>query len=424
MLPPGKDDERGGLRLRAARVRRTPAGFTVTLTALAILALLFYAFVLKPAPSVTVPKLATASGRFVFAEEQLREGAPVSTTSRGSFVLSGDGSALVEATVANEGLSLERPGDHSWVYDAAAREALHVLRPPAAAARARLTSDGWPPLWGVGGPTPVDFQGDAAIVRSAVEDDDGTIGIKPVLYRERDAWRASWRSGAWQKDLIVDRETGLVVWYSLEGTGEGVGGGVEYSVEGLRLDEPAPAGAFDTTPPADVRVETFASDDPEIVAGADEAAERIGAPLPASTLDPDGYELVATGVTWVTSAPAVWVAPRADAGPPGGPSPPERPPNAALLLYSRGLSSYTITIVVGGSWTTPIDPGWADLFGQRPVELTYGLFAGRTAQTWYGSEGPAAAVWDDDHAVLVTGGLTRTEAVSVLEGLELETTEG
>jgi hypothetical protein len=420
MRPPTRDEARVSERLRTAHVRRTPAGLAVMLTALAVVGLLFYAFVLEPPPTVTVPDLTTASGRFVFTEEEVRGGVPVSTTSEGSFLLSGDGSALVEATVANDGLRFERAGDHRWAYDAAAREALHVLDPDEGRSRCWATTGGWPPLWRVGGPTPVDFQGDAAIVRSAVEDDDETIGIKAVLYRGREAWRASWRHGAWQKDLIVDRETGLVVWYSLAGIEEG-SGGIEYEVEGLRLDEPAPAGAFDTTPPAGVQVETFALGDPEIVGSLDEAAERVGAALPASTLDPDGYELVAVGAGLTGSAPAVWVAPRAGSPRSDGLTLPGRTPNTAVLLYSKGLSSYTIDIVTAGSRTTPGAPSWDDLLGHQTVELTYGLFAGRTAHTWYGGDGPAAAVWDDGYAALVTGGLTRTEAISILEGLELET---
>ncbi|HSL96077.1 MAG TPA: hypothetical protein VLA35_09205, partial [Thermoleophilia bacterium] len=257
MLPPKDREQRTSEQIRTARVRRTPAGFAVTLTALAILFVVFYAFVLKPPPSVTTPALASASGRFVYTEQQVRDGTAVSTTTSGSFVLSGDGSATVKAVVTNDGLRFERAGDHCWTYDAVGREELHVLEPTEGRPRATLVTDRWPPRWRVGGPTPVDFQGDAAIVRSAVEDDDETIGIKPVLYQGREAWRASWRSGSWLKDLIVDRDTGLVVWYSLNGV-EGVDG-VEYRVEELRIDEPPAAGVFDTTPPAGARLESFES---------------------------------------------------------------------------------------------------------------------------------------------------------------------
>ncbi len=415
MLPPKDREQRASEQIRTARVRRTPAGFAVTLTALAILFVVFYAFVLKAPPSVTTPALASAAGRFVYTEQQVRGGAAVSTTTSGSFVLTGDGDAAIDAVVANEGLSFERAGDHRWAYDAAKREALQVVATTTGRPRATLVTDQWAPRWRVGGPTPIDFQGDAAIVRSAVEDDDETIGIKPVLYQGREAWRASWRSGSWLTDLILDRESGLVVWYGLNDA-EG-GSGVEYRVEELRVDEPPASGAFDTTPPAGARLERFEPGDPEIVGGLDEAAELLGVALPASTLDPDGYALVAVGVTQIGSAPAVWVAPRAS-GRAEGPYPGEAAPNAAVLLYAKGLSSYTIEIVAGSRRTTPIDPGWNDLFGHLTVELQYGVFAGRTAQTWYG-DGPAAVVWNDDYVVRVSGGLTRTEAISILEGLEL-----
>ncbi len=398
-----------------ARVRRTPARFSVTLTALAILFVVFYAFVLKPAPSVTAPALSSASGRFVFTEEQ-REGGEVKRTSAtGAFVLSGDGSAAVEVVVENDGLSFDRPGPGRYVYDAERRESLHVTETRSGGQRAELVTGGWPPLWRLGAYTPLEFQNDAAIVRSAVEDGDETIGIKPVLYEERKAWRASWRSNSWQTDLVVDQETGLVLWYSLRSAGDAPASGVEYRVEGLRLDEPPAAGAFDTTPPAGARLETFEPGDPAFVDGLEEAAERIGVALPASTLDPDGYSVAAVVTTTSPGVPASWINPRA-AG--LGPTTAARQDDTLLLFNSKGLSSYTIEIVATQDRTTLGGWSWEELFGHATVELQYGLFAGCTAHTWYG-EGPTAVVWDDDYVVRVSGGLTRTEAVSVLEGLEL-----
>ena len=411
--PPPEREERASTRLMTARVRRTPARFSVTLTALAILFVVVYAFVLKPAPSVTAPALSSASGRFVSIEEQ-REGGEVKRTSAtGTFVLSGDGSAAVDVVVENGGLSFDRPGPGRYVYDAERRESLHVTETRAGGERAELVTGGWPPLWHVGAYTPLEYQDDAAIVRSAVEDGDETIGIKPVLYEERKAWRASWRSGSWQKDLVVDQETGLVLWYSLRSAGDGDAGGVEYRVEGLRLDEPPAAGAFDTTPPAGARLESFESGDPAFVGGLEEAAERIGVALPASTLDPDGYDVAAVATTASPGVPASWIDLKA-----AGPSMGARHDDALLLVYAKGLSSYTIEIVATQDRTALGGWSWEDLFGHATVELQYGLFAGRTAHTWYG-QGPTAVVWDDDYVVRVSGGLTRTEAVSILEGLEL-----
>jgi hypothetical protein len=413
MLPPREEDERVSRRLRTARVRRTPTSLGAMITALAIVGLLFYAFVLRPAPSVTAPALTSASGRFVVSEEQRGEVEARRTSSTGSFVLSGDGNGAVEVVVENAGLSFDRPGPGRYVYDAARREALHVTETRAGGERAVLVEGAWPPLWRVGPYTPLEFEHDAAVVRAAVEDDDETIGIKTVLYEGREAWRASWRNGAWQKDLIVDQETGLVLWYSLTDNDPAAGAELEYRVEGLALDEPVAVGSFDTTPPAGARLVESTIGDPEIVGGVDEAAERVGVALPRSTLDPDGYRLVAVGVTATRGAPAVWVEPRA-----AWPAALDAAPNAAVLVYAKGLSSYTIEIVAGGPWTMSGDRPWTSLFGYRPAELQYSHFAGRTAHTWYG-QGPTAVVWDDDYAVCVSGGLTRTEAIGVLEGLEL-----
>ncbi len=193
---------------------------------------------------------------------------------------------------------------------------------------------------------------------------------------------------------------------------------VEYRVEELRIDEPPAAGTFDTTPPAGARLESFESGDPEIVGDLDEAAERLGVALPASTLDPDGYDLVAVGVTRIGSAPAVWVAPRAagERRVRTRAQPPRTPPCSSTPRASRRTPSRSSPAAPGRRRSTPAGTTSS---GTRRSSCTYGLFAGRTAHTWYGADGPAAVVWDDGYAVRVSGGLTRTEAISVLEGLEL-----
>jgi outer membrane lipoprotein-sorting protein len=424
-MPPGEDEGRLSRRVMGAHLRRTPSSFGTTLTVLAVIFVLFYAFVLRTSPSVTGPALSSASGDFVYTEVQRHDGRAVTSTTRGTFVIAGDGDALVEGVAESDDPSLAQAGETRWAYDAGTRTALRAVVTAGARPEAAVTVDEWPPLWRVAAPTPLAYQSDAAIVRSAVEDDDRSIGIKPVLYQEREAWRASWRAGRWQKDLVVDQESGLVLWYSLVDVEDGgLGDEIEYRVDGLRLNATVEE-AFDASPPAGAAVERRESRDPRIAPPRELAEGRLGAELPDYTLDPDGYVLVSAATTAARDVPASWADPPADApgeldapaGAPGEAAGP-RDDDTLLLCYSRGLSSYTIEIVASGDRVTAAALRWEDLLGHQAVELQYGLFAGRQAHTWYG-EGPTAVVWDDDYAVRVSGGLTRTEAVSILEGLEL-----
>ena len=62
--------------------------------------------------------------------------------------------------------------------------------------------------------SPLDYQGLAAIVRTAVEDGDEAVGIKPVKDGERAAWRAAMTLGGKAVNVVVDQQTGIVTWYS------------------------------------------------------------------------------------------------------------------------------------------------------------------------------------------------------------------
>jgi len=75
------------------------------------------------------------------------------------------------------------------------------------------TVGAWPPVWRVATHSPLDYQGLSAIVRSAVEDGDDAVGIKPLKDGERTVWRAAIRLGGRPVELVVDQGTGLVTWY-------------------------------------------------------------------------------------------------------------------------------------------------------------------------------------------------------------------
>ena len=91
-------------------------------------------------------------------------------------------------------------------------------RPSAATADASSaltrTVGEWPPVWRVATHSPLDYQGLAAIVRTAVEDGDEAVGIKPLKDGDRAVWRAAMTLGGKLLELVVDQQTGIVTWYS------------------------------------------------------------------------------------------------------------------------------------------------------------------------------------------------------------------
>ena len=51
-------------------------------------------------------------------------------------------------------------------------------------------------------------------MRTAVEDGDDTVGIKPLKDGDRAVWRAAMTLGGKPIDVVVDQQTGIVTWYS------------------------------------------------------------------------------------------------------------------------------------------------------------------------------------------------------------------
>ena len=105
-----------------------------------------------------------------------------------------------------------RPGSPSRPTSAARTRDDHSARH--ASAPQTRTIGAWPPAWSVATHSPLDYQGLAAIVRTAVEDGDEAVGIKPLKDGERAAWRAAMTMGGRQINVVVDQQTGIVTWYS------------------------------------------------------------------------------------------------------------------------------------------------------------------------------------------------------------------
>ena len=109
--------------------------------------------------------------------------------------------------------------------------------------------------------------------------------------------------------------------------------------------------------------------------------------------------------------------------PPGIPHP--WPDNEVTQLYTRGLTWFSLQQVAarGTPRFAALSRRAVDLYASRGLSaraevLQYGALAGATAHTWYAPDGPTLFVANDRYAVVVRGGLTRQELISVAEGLE------
>ena len=218
--------ERTSSAVRSGRMNRRPPSFVVTLVALAIVVGLAWTFFLRSSPSAPAPVVDGVQGTFTW-----QPGGQ-------SGELQGDFSAVS----TGDARGAERPPDggvaNSLVpprstYDAATRtESLYGGAGPSVSYRAIIGR--WPPVWLIDTPSPLDYQGLGAVVRSAVEDGDDTVGIKPVKDGDRVAWRAAMTLDGKQISLVVDQKTGIVTWYSLNG-------GETFSAE-VAWASPPPAG--------------------------------------------------------------------------------------------------------------------------------------------------------------------------------------
>ena len=98
-------------------------------------------------------------------------------------------------------------------YTASSRTESTLARKGAVATEIRTVGE-WPPVWRLATRSPLDYQGLAAVVRTAVEDGDDAVGVKPLEDGARAVWRAALTMDGKQITVVVDQETGIVTWYS------------------------------------------------------------------------------------------------------------------------------------------------------------------------------------------------------------------
>ncbi|NLE23313.1 MAG: hypothetical protein GX624_11140 [Actinobacteria bacterium] len=392
--------QRPSQRARAARFSRRPPSFAATLVALAVVFAVAWMLFLRSDEPVTAPLVDGVQGTYQW--RSTAAGGETGVDGEFSAVRSGDagGSARTPAGPGAPGLVPVRSA-----YATATRTE-STCAGVGARLRCRRTVGQWPPVWRVATRSPLDYQGLAAIVRTAVEDGDDTVGIKPGKDADRAVWRASMRLDR-QVDVVVDQETGLVTWYS--------SGGETFTADIDWDSPPQTAAAHDADAAAGAGAEVVTSA-PQYAATPVDAGRDAGYDVLVSDLAPDGYELRA-----VATVPAGSLS-RVDDGP--WDLPDDSQGTGVLELYTRGLSLFTVEQV--GSATMERLSGMpaqqeAAANGRlsvRETTLGYGAFAGETALTWYQESGPSLFVVGERRAVFVTGGLTRQELLAFAEGLK------
>ena len=402
---------------------RRPPRLGATLMAFGIICAVAYVFFLRTPPPIPTPDVASVQGTYVLVRDRAT---PASgATPRPASTLSGSFAALASGDAG--GTMRPGPATQTGVppklrssYDANLRTEL-TTRILATGTHTRRTLDAWPPVWRVGTLSPLDYQGLAAVVRSAIEDKDHTVGFKPLKDGDRRVWRAALELDASAIELVVDQETGLVTWYS--------------ETSGSRTDTFSATPVWGATPSRDQlggggtpgsagshgMVETLRDTDHAYAPSLDAAGRRAGyAPL-EPTLVPDGFAIKAVATADAMGAPRAWLG-HEPAPPPLEVGPGER---RVDLLYTRGLTWFTVQQLGPRAARAAADLVKDALATARSAKLSfqstalqYGAFAGNTAYTWYERSGPTLLAGDEHAVVYATGALTRQELITLAEGLK------
>ncbi len=392
--------QRRSREIITSRANRRPAGFAATLLALMIVFALAWAFFLRSGPAAPAPTVTGIQGRYTWQPPRPYVG------QTGTFSAVAGGNAGGEAEPMEILLGSTPPVS---AYDATTRTETTVQGPGVRTTYDR-TVGAWPPVWRVATHSPLDYQGLAAIVRTAVEDRDDTVGIKPLKDGDRAVWRAAMTLDDVPIELVVDQQTGIVTWYT---------DGLSTFTATVDWASPPSAGrtySVDTgSLPAKTTVDrTYTYESSPAAAGRTAGYDPL-----VSGLAPDGFALRAVATFDTGDAPMVWVF---------GPDvePPHRGPDdrGIAQLYTRGLSWFTVE-QVGPQATEFYLPTLQDgleeartsRLSYQTTTLQFGAFKGATAFTWYQASGPSLFVAGERRAAFVTGALTRQELISFAEGL-------
>ena len=399
--------ERRSREIRSARISRRPPSFAVTLVALGIVFALAWVFFLRSGPAAPTPTVEGARGTYTWRQTASDTGED------GVFSAVAGGNA---GGSAESGIPILGAGPRAAAYDATTRTA--TLRESRGAAVTEVRTVGaWPPVWRVATRSPLDYQGLSAIVRSAVEDGDDAVGIKPIKDGERTVWRAAIRLDGRPVDLVVDQLTGLVTWYS--------DGRSTFTATVDWASLPPADETYSVQAPAGAEVKTTTDDDYRYASSPAQAGRAAGyAPL-VSDLAPEGYALKAIATFETGDRPADWIQADRASGAVGDRALPGAAEPVIAQLYARGLSWFTVeqigpksTGILGESLRNALRGGTRDRLSYEEATLQFGEFKGATAATWYEASGPSLLVVGRRRVAFVTGALTRQELIAFAEGLK------
>jgi hypothetical protein len=397
--------DRMGRKASSARINRRPPSFAVTLIALAIVFALAWMFFVRSGGSAPPPDVQGFQG--TYSSSWQSDGTTVEVRGRFGAVSSGNagGSArLPPGKVADGAVPRES------AYDSAGRAETTYGGVGRENSLERTVGE-WPPVWRLSTASPLDYQGLAAIVRTAVEDGDDSVGIKPLKQGDRAVWRAAMTMGGKQITLVVDQDTDIVTWCAVDES--------TFTAEVDWGSPPAAGTTYSVDVPAGTPVKTVTRDQVVYASSPAAAGEAAGyAPL-VSDLAPDGYSLKAVATRRPSHyLPLQWTGDKV-----GSPSGTSRAEPLVAQLYTRGLGSFTVeqlgpkAVKSLGSWLQESAAGAADRqLSSQETTLQSGAFRGRTALTWYQESGPSLFVIGARRAVFVTGALTRQELVAFAEG--------
>ena len=417
--PVNEPPRRASQRIRAARAYRRPSGLSATILAFSIIFVLAYVFLIRTPPPVPTPQLQALGGTYTWQAQQTATAdagshpAPAALSGTGSFgaVAGGDAGGDLRGPASAGGARAVIVS----AYDAGTRtESASVSGAAGPVKRFTVVEGAWPPVWRLSTPSPLEYQGLAAVVRAAVEDGDRSVGIKPLKQGDRKVWRAAMTVDGEPVELVVDQLSGVVTWYTDPHA--------TFTAEVAWASPPASGQTYSVTPPGGAtvarRTDGTSTYEPSLAAAGGAAGF---APL-ASDLAPDGYTLAAAATAAAPSLPDAWLG--------GGPAAPSQATPAGrrrmvAALYLRGLSWFSVEQVgppaaAGAArrlQNALVTAGPGKLSFQR-TPLTYGEFAGQSAATWYERSGPTLVVGDGSYLVRVTGALTRQELLSFAEGLK------
>ena len=161
--------ERASRRAVSGRINRRPPSFFATVIALAVVFALAWMFFVRSGPAESAPPVPGIEGTYTWRS-------PGSIDEDGAFSAISGGNAGGSAEIA-EGQTVFSYWPPDSAYAAATRTETTLGGNGGRAASSTRTVGAWPPVWRVATRSPLDHQGLAAIVRTAVEDGDDDVGI-------------------------------------------------------------------------------------------------------------------------------------------------------------------------------------------------------------------------------------------------------